>query len=234
MAARKVKLVDMAEEARAVQAGRVGVDLARSAHLDERSLVHEGDAVAERHGLLAVMRHEQHRDTKAALDVADLAAHAQAQGGVEVAEGLVEQKHLGPQHERASQRHALPLPARDVRDARLCQAGEPHGVEHLADALVCLGTTYARLTQAIGDVSRHREVREQRIGLKHRRGGPHLGGHARHVHAVDHDRAGIGGEKAAHEPKRRRLAAAGGAQEAHDLAAVCRKREVTDDLAARE
>ena len=168
MAAGQVKLVDMTEEARAVQVCRVTVDLARRPHLDEPPLVHDGDAVAKRHGLLAVMRHEQHRDAKAALDVAHLATHAQAQVGVEVAERLVKQKDLGPQHERAREGHALALPARDVCHARVRLVLQAHGVKHLAGALLGLGTANAGLAQAVGHVARNREVREQRVGLEHR------------------------------------------------------------------
>ena len=114
------------------------------------------------------MRHEQHRDAKAALDVSHLATHAQAQVGVEVAERLVKQKDLGPQHERAREGHALALPARDVCHARVRLVLQAHGVKHLAGALLGLGTADAGLAQAVGYVARNREVREQRVGLEHR------------------------------------------------------------------
>ena len=48
------------------------------------------------------------------LQLADLDPHLLAQLGVEVGERLVEQQHVGPDDERARQRHALLLAAREL------------------------------------------------------------------------------------------------------------------------
>ena len=52
-----------------------------------------------------------------ALQRLQLDAHLLAQLGIERGERLVEQQHVGLEHQRAGQRHALPLAARKLRRA---------------------------------------------------------------------------------------------------------------------
>ena len=56
-----------------------------------------------------------------------------AQAGVERAERLVEQQHARAQHERARERDALLLAARELAGLALLVAGELHQRERLAD-----------------------------------------------------------------------------------------------------
>ena len=59
-----------------------------------------------------------------------------AQAGVERAQRLVEQQHARAQHERAGQRDALLLAARELPGLALLVAGQLHQRERLADACV--------------------------------------------------------------------------------------------------
>ena len=63
--------------------------------------------------------------------------HAQllAHGRVERAERLVEQQHARLDRERAGERHALALAARELRGIAIGEAVELHEREQLVDAL---------------------------------------------------------------------------------------------------
>ena len=62
-------------------------------------------------------------------------AHLLAQLGIERGERLVEQQHVGLQHQRARQRHALPLAARKLGGTARFLAGEADQFQHFAHAL---------------------------------------------------------------------------------------------------
>ncbi len=76
--------------------------------------MHHGDAVGKAHGLRLVMRHIESGGA-GLLQHAQLGPHLQAQERVEVGERLVHQQHRRLDRERARHRHALALPARELR-----------------------------------------------------------------------------------------------------------------------
>jgi hypothetical protein len=78
------------------------------------------------------------------------------------------------------------------------------------------------------DVLGHGEVREQRIALEHHRDVAPRRGKAGHVAPVDQDAAGVSDLEPGNEPQRRRLAAAGGAEQHVEGSALERKREPVD------
>src|SRR3990167_600904 len=73
---------------------------ARRALLRNQALVHHNDLVAHGHGLSLVVCDVSHRERQALLQGTDFLTHLTAQAGVEVGQGLVEQQHLGVQHQR--------------------------------------------------------------------------------------------------------------------------------------
>ena len=99
------------------------------------------------------------------LDPLELDLHRPAQLEVEGAERLVEQQHLGAVDQRPGQRHALLLPAGELRRLLARLAAELDQVEHLAGPAV---STSLRLApaQPEGDVLEDVEVREQRVALE--------------------------------------------------------------------
>ena len=103
-----------ADELRDEAVGRPVVNLHRRADLLDRAVVHHDDAVGQRHRLgLVVGDHDDRRlDPLAQLRQLDPRPHAQRR--VEVGQGLVEQEHLGPLDDRAADRDALALPARQL------------------------------------------------------------------------------------------------------------------------
>ena len=104
-----------AQEVGDEQRRRLLVDLARRAGLLDAAAVHHGDAVAHRERLLLVVRDEDERDAELLLQRLQLDLQVLAQPGVERAERLVEQQHARAQHERARERDALLLAARELR-----------------------------------------------------------------------------------------------------------------------
>ena len=66
----------------------------------------------ERFGL--VVRDVEGRGTEPVAEALDLAAHGQAQAGVEIRQRLVHQKRRGIAHDRPRQRDPLALPAREL------------------------------------------------------------------------------------------------------------------------
>ena len=70
--------------------------------------------VGDHEGFGLVVRDEEHGGAGLGLDVLEELAHLLAQAGVEAAQGLVQEQDRGLQHERARERHALLLAARDL------------------------------------------------------------------------------------------------------------------------
>ena len=91
--------------------------------------VHDGDPVGHRERFLLVVRHVQERDADLALDLFELDLHLPAELEVERTERLVEQQHRGPVHERARERDALALAARQLLRPRAFAAAQLHELE---------------------------------------------------------------------------------------------------------
>ena len=119
------------------------------------------------------------------------------------------------------------------RDALLLAAGEltrilgaavrqPDELQQLGDARAHCVARSAAIDQAIRDVVEDREVREQRVRLEH---DPVIAlgrGQPRDVATMLDDAPGILRFEAGDDPKQRRLAAAGRAEEADELARIDR------------
>ena len=94
--------------------GRLLVDLARRADLDDPALVHHRDLVRQRQRLALVVGDVDGGEVELALQPLELGAHAVAQLGVEIGERLVEQQELRLHHQRARERQPLLLAAGEL------------------------------------------------------------------------------------------------------------------------
>ena len=110
------------------------VDLVRRADLGDAALVHDGEPARHGHRLLLVVRHHDEGEAELLLQAHQFEARALAQLAVERGQRLVEQQELGPLDQRAGQRHALALAARELRRPALAVVAKPHLVQRLADA----------------------------------------------------------------------------------------------------
>ena len=90
---------------------RAFVEILLRPDLADAALAHDDEAVGHGQGLLLVVGHHHGRQSELALQFADFDPHVLAQLGVEIGQGLIEQQHIGAEHQRARQRHALLLAA---------------------------------------------------------------------------------------------------------------------------
>ncbi len=142
---RLAEAVHRADEAHHELVRRVLVEVARAADLLDPAMVHDHDLVGDLHRLLLVVRDEDRRHVHLVVQPPQPRAQLLAHARVERAERLVEQQHLGLDRERARERHALPLAARELRRVAVGRAGDLHELEQLVDALADL-----RLAAACG------------------------------------------------------------------------------------
>jgi len=115
-----------ADEARDLRRDR-GVEDARGGHPAGAAGVHEhGHPVGQRLRLAALVRHQHGGDPVGAQDGAEVGHQRGARRRVEARERLVEQQHLGLEHEARGQRHPLGAsPPESVRAARAASAATP-------------------------------------------------------------------------------------------------------------
>ena len=121
---------EVGDEARA----RPLVDFVRRADLHDAAEIHDGQPARHRHRLLLVVRHHDEGEAELLLQAHQLEARALAQLAVERGQRLVEQQELGPLDQRAGQRHALALAARELRRPPRGIVRQPHLFQHRGDA----------------------------------------------------------------------------------------------------
>ena len=192
------------------------VDLLGRAHLGDETLLHDDDLVGEGHGLALVMGHVHGGDARPLLDAADLGAHGDAELGVQVAEGLVEQQHAGLHDQGAGQRHALLLAAGELVGHAALHALEAHQSEDVRDPALDLVLGDLADLEAVGHVVEDVIVREQRVALEHHGRVPLVGGQLVDGLVAEIDLALVGALKARDHSQRGGLAAARGAQQRHE------------------
>ena len=161
-----------------------GIELIGAADLEEPAEIHDADAVSEREGLLLVMRDEHRRDAKFALHLADRAAQLLADLGVESAEGLIEEQHLGLVCQSARNCNALLLTTGELRRQPFVHALERDQAQKLAAALAPRMGTHAPHAQRKLDVVGYRHMTKERVVLEHETDVALLRGHVRNVAAV--------------------------------------------------
>jgi hypothetical protein len=129
-AAQHVVVADEAGDERVAR--RVVERLGRRDLLDAAA-VEEGDAVRERARLGLVVGDEDHRHAELAMQAPDLELHLLAQLLVERRERLVHQHDARLEHERARERDALLLAARELLGLSFRELAQPHLVERGRD-----------------------------------------------------------------------------------------------------
>ena len=113
-------------------AGRSYSSAGRRELLDAPVMEHR-DAVGHRERLRLVVRDVHDGHAELVVQVLDLELHLLAQLLVERAERLVHQHELRPVDERARHRHALLLPAGELRRLAVAQVRQAHHLERAPD-----------------------------------------------------------------------------------------------------
>ena len=142
-------------------------DFLRRPDLDEPAVLHDGDAVAQLQRLHQVVRDEDHRLVKLALEPDDLVLHVAPDQRVERAERLIEQHDLRIGAQRPGQPHALLHPSRQLVGIGVGEPAEPDDLEHLVGPRGALLPVDPLDLHAERDVVDDPPMREQAEVLEH-------------------------------------------------------------------
>ena len=201
--------------------------LGRPLLLDPR-MVHDHDQVAQREGLVLVVRDPDEGDAGALLQRLQLQHHRLAQRIVEGADRLVEQQEPRLGDHGAGQRHALALATRQTPGLAVGERRDLEGLQHLRDALGDLDLGLLQHLEAKAHLPGDGHVREQREVLEHHGDVALPRRIPGRLLAADQDAAVVGLLEAGDAAQRRGLAAARGAEQADELSLLDLERDAVD------
>ena len=190
---------------------RVGLELA---------LLHDGDAVGHGHGLYLIVGHVDGGDSQIELQAFDLAAHGQAQTGVQIRERFVEEEQAGLLHKGAAQGDALLLSTRELRWAAVEQMTDAHHVGDPLHALLHLRSGRFLEFEGVADVLADAHVRVEGVALEDHADVAVFGRDLVDDTVVEADLPGGRLVDTGNHEERGRLAAAGRAEEGNELSAL--------------
>ena len=147
--------------------------------------------VAHRHGLDLVVRHVDHRDPEAVLELDELGPGLHAQLRVEVRKRLVHEVDRGLPHDRATHRHPLPLSAGQRLRLAIEIGLKIEDACRFAHAGLALLLGHALLLQREADVLGNGELRVERVVLEDHRDVPVARADVAHVYVADVDRPAV-------------------------------------------
>ena len=205
------------------QTRRPRVQLARRRELLDAALVHDRDAIRHRQRLVLVVGNEDRGRLDVLQQAAQLDLHLLAQLAIERRQRLVEQQHVGLDRDRARQRHALLLAARQCGDASATEMTELDQRQRPLHCAIDLRLRRAAHLQAEGDVARDGEMRKQRVALEHDADIAPVRRHMSDVAPGKRDRASVRRREAGDGAQQGGLAAAGWAEQGDQLAAPDRE-----------
>src|SRR3954471_17974283 len=151
------------------------VELERRTHLLDNAVMHDDDLVGHGHGLDLIVGDIDGRGLQPLVQLLDLGAHRNAQLGVEVRQGLVEQEHLRIAYDGAAHGDALALAAGELARIAFEQRRQRQDLGGALDALVDLFGALAPQLHRETHVLADRHVRIERVVLEHHRNVPLLG-----------------------------------------------------------
>src|SRR5690606_32287840 len=206
-----------------IDEGRGGmvVDLFRAADLLNVATVHDHHSVGDLKGLFLIVGDEHTGDVDLVVQPPQPTSQLLAHLGVEGAEGLVEQQHLGLHGQRPRQGHALSLASGKLRRIAVGQPLQLDQLQQLIDPspnFRLLGPLAPRpYAQPEGDVVEHRHVAEQRIVLEDEANLALAHMDVGRVFAVKQDLAGVGPLQASNDAQQGRLARTGRTEQGYEL-----------------
>ena len=203
--------------------GRVVPDLGRAPGLGDAAVVHDDHPVGERERLVVVVGHEDDRQPEADEQRSQLGDEPVAQRAVERAERLVEHEEPGRGRERAGERDALLLTARQFGDPAVLEALESDERERLACTRFGFGARPPLHAEPEDHVADDVAMREERVVLEHQAELTAVRRHRREIDAVPSHAPGRLGREPGDRAEEGALAAPARSQHAHDLAFVDRR-----------
>ena len=163
---------------------RLVVDLDGRAVLLQHTQIHHRNPVRQAHRLDLVVGDVDHGLLELVLKMLEFGPHEGAEGRVQIAQRLVQQKDLGLGDGRAPDRHLLQLVHAELRGGPVEPVFEAHERRHGGDAALDLVLRDATHLQAERQVLPHREVSEDGVVLEHESDLAPVGRHLAHVAPV--------------------------------------------------
>ena len=176
------------------------------------------DTIRHLHGLLDVVRHDEHRldgTLIAAPHLEHLVAQVLGRQHIQCGERLVHEQRIGLHHQGPCDAHALAHAAGELLRVRVLESVQSDGVDGLQCSATALLARHAAGLQPQFHIRLHREPRHQREGLEHE---SHSGIRAGDVGAAVGDGTARRGYQARQDAQERGFSGAGPAQDRHDLA----------------
>jgi hypothetical protein len=164
------------------------------------------------------VRDEDRRDVDLVVETAQPVTELLAHLGVERAERLVQEQHLGLDRERPGQRHALALAARELARVAMGEPLKLDQVHEVLDAVLDLVARDLANAKAERDVVPDRHVLEGRVVLEHEPDAALLDGLGGDVAVGDRHVAGVELLEPRDRAQQRRLAAPAGAEQGRQRA----------------
>ena len=196
------------------------IDRRRVGQLLDRAAAYHGDAIGHHQRLVLVVGDEDRSGRQLAQQALELDLHGFAQLAVERAERFVEQQELWTDRERARDRNALLLAAREHPHRALGEVPHVNEVEEAGHRRPDVLARGASRGKPEGDVFRDGEVGKERVVLKHHAHVAAVRRTRRDVLTVEPHRAGVGRKQARHDAQQRGLAATGRPEQRDELAAL--------------
>ena len=223
-----------ADETGDEQVGRPVEHGLRLGELLDFAALHDGDAVGQRQRLDLVVGDVDHGVTEVLVQPLDLDAQFRAQFGVEVGQRLVEQEHVDIAHQRPPDRNALALTAGQGRRLAVEKRFDLQDLGGSGDAFGDFRLGDAGHLQPEGEIAARRHLRIERIGLEHHGDAAVLRLLPGDVLSLDDDLAAGDGDEPGNRIQKRRLAAAGGAEQHQEFALGDLQVHVLDDVQGAE
>ena len=195
-----------ADEAGDKRIGGLLVQGQRRSDLLDAALVHHHDAFPHRHRLGLVVRDVDHRRTELMVKTDDLRTHLDAHLRVQIGQRLVEEEDRGLTDDRAAERDALTLSARQRLGKPLQVVRQPQRVRGRGHTAVDFRLGELAELEREGHVLLHGHVRIKRVVLKDHRNVAVLRRKIRDVLPADRDRSARRQFEARDHAQRRRLA----------------------------
>ena len=144
----------------------------RRIHLLQHTVTQHGDTLAQRHRFDLVVRHVDRRHAEAVVETRELAAHRDAQLGVQVRERLVHEECLRLANHRPAHRNALALAARELAGLAVEELLESELLRDLPNPPGALALRDLAQFEREPEVLADRHVRVQGVVLKDHRDVP--------------------------------------------------------------
>ena len=184
-----IQRIVFTDEAGDERGRRLVVKPVRRSDLNDGAAFEYGDAIRHGQRFALVVRHIDDGDAEHLVDLLQLDLHMLAQLLVERAERLVHQNEGRLEDERAGERDALLLAARELGRLAILELLQPHHFEGARDAWSDLGLGDLSHRKREGDIVRHAHMREQRVVLEHHADIAFVGRQAVDRFAVERDHA---------------------------------------------